>query len=465
QAARLACQRALGLEPDAFRGHILMARIALASSNLMLAQAHLQRAVALRPSSPDLRARLAEVMTQRSQFKAALEMAASARALNGDHFGAGVVITRCHIALGRLATAQNLLDQLEQQRPNGPGLAKVRTLLALRQRSASAVAAPAASPQDVASSASEDVEHDVAPPAASSQWVSAPSSDAGLAAPLVDTAAAPKGEASTREGPVEAVWSAAPRRRGVLDDIAIIHALILRSLKVKHRGNPFGVAVELLRPIAVIVGHYYLFWVLHRPMPGNAPIIVFVVGGFTVWFAFSTTEMGAANASKHSGGIIALNGVTDIHLRCAGAVWPILFNLTFCLLAMIPLKMYGAELPIPNLVLTFGVFAIAGSLGFGFGLLFERLGSAWPAVKVVEKLLSWILYISAGMYFCVATVHPPVIADIMLYNPLVHLVEYERHAFVSGYPVSLVNLTYPLCSAVVLCFFGLLAHKWLPASA
>ncbi|MBV8471876.1 MAG: tetratricopeptide repeat protein, partial [Hyphomicrobiales bacterium] len=228
QAARLACQRALGLEPDAFRGHMLMVRIALASSNLMLAQAHLQRGVALRPNSADLRARLAEVMTQRSQFKAALEMAASARALNADHFGAGVVIVRCHIALGRLATAQSLLDQLEQQRPDGPGLAKVRTLLALRQRNARAATAPAASPQDVTST-NEDVEHDAAPPAASSQPVSAPSSDAALAAPRVDAAAAPKGEA-LREGPVEAVWSAAPRRRGVLDDIAIIHALVLRSL-------------------------------------------------------------------------------------------------------------------------------------------------------------------------------------------------------------------------------------------
>lgn len=234
QAARVACQRALALAPDVYRGHLLMVRIALASRNMMLAQAHLQRAIALRPNSAESRARMAEVMALRSQFKAALEMASSACALDADNFAARVVIARCQVALGRLAAAQDLVDQLERQRPNWPGLDKVRALLALRQRSPGPGSSPTAPQQDAAPPTEENAEPDVAPqaPASHGSAVVTASSEAAtqdIGVPPIRGDSAPNAETQARGSAVEAASPFSNRRRSVVDDLFIIHALIFAA--------------------------------------------------------------------------------------------------------------------------------------------------------------------------------------------------------------------------------------------
>lgn len=467
--ARASCEQALRIAPDCYRGQLLMARIALATSNLALAQSHLDIAVKLRTRNADLRARLAEVMAARTQFRPAMEMAASALAIDANCFAARVVIARCQVAFGQFGKAQSLLSQLEAERPGYLSVAKVRALLSLRINRGSPGAATAPPRQDAKSApptpdpnGSASAGQSAKPP-----QVLAPAPANGDAAITL----APRPASSDIDADAEASrqFTASPSldsislRPGPLDHLFIIRALILRDLRLKHRDNPLGVAIELIRPIAVVVAHYFLFLVLSRPMAGNAPIAIFVLGGFSVWFAFSTTEQGAASGGKYPGGATSLPGVTDMHMRFARAVWGFLLNVCFCLVALVPLNLYGAGLPLPDILMTVPIFVVASCMGFGFGLLAERLSALWPIVKTLEKLLSWALFVSAGLYFSLSTMHPPIVAAVMWYNPLLHLIEFERHAFDPGYPISLVTPVYPTIMAVVLLFSGLIAFKWLPA--
>jgi ABC-type polysaccharide/polyol phosphate export permease len=45
------------------------------------------------------------------------------------------------------------------------------------------------------------------------------------------------------------------------------------------------------------------------------------------------------------------------------------------------------------------------------------------------------------------------------FNPLLHLVEYERYAFDPGYPIALVNLGYPTVFAMSLIMLALMGRK------
>ena len=65
---------------------------------------------------------------------------------------------------------------------------------------------------------------------------------------------------------------------------------------------------------------------------------------------------------------------------------------------------------------------------------------------------------TAGLYFSLSLT-PPEIAAWFWYNPLIHLLDYERHAFDPGYPVALLDLRYPAVVAAGTLLFGLLVHR------
>ncbi len=237
----------------------------------------------------------------------------------------------------------------------------------------------------------------------------------------------------------------------------IVRALILRDLRLRHRDNSLGVVVELIRPAVVVFVHYWLFYLLRKPMPGQIPIETYVLAGFSVWFAFNGSWLGAGSGGKWPAGATSLPGVTELHLRIAKAVWPLLLNLVFCFLALVPLKLVDRDLPLANVPETSLIFAIAGASGFGLGLMTDRLGRRVPLVKTFEKLLTWGLFVTSGLYFSIETT-PPIVAGWFWYNPLLHLVEYERHAFDPGYPVALLDLSYPAVVMVGLLIAGLLVY-------
>lgn len=476
QNARLVCQNALELTPESLRGHLLMTRIALSSRNQMLAQTHLAKAIALRPRSADLLAKSAELFADRSRFKKARETAQEACDLDPRCFAARLVIVRCEIAGGELESAQALLGELERERPNWPALAKARGLLRQRLNARS----PGRPTPTAAPESTSDEELRAALPALDAEEPAAATPQAIERASIISAfrrgpdasevedgapaAAKPPGAEAPVYDPLgvdRSRWSwSAPN---VLDHIFVVRALIVRNLRMKYGNNPLRLTAELARPTAIVLAHVILFTVLRRPMPGNVPIPVFVLGGFSVWFAFNAMETGASTGALHAGGILALNAVTGMHLRVAKALWPFLVNLAFCLVALAPLNLYGADFPTPNLSLTIFLFCITGVMGFGFGLLFEQLNRFWSMAKVVEKLFVWAIFVSMGLYFSVAHTRPPILAQAMLYNPLLHIVEYERHAFDPGYPVSQVDLSYPIVVAAIVLLSGLVAMKCLPA--
>ena len=391
-AAREAARRAGRLDPTLVGVPLLLSRIAAANGNRAGCVTHLRRAVGLRPDSAGLRVRLGRCLLEAGRLDEALAAGREALAADPDGVSACLLVADSHLARGNPTLARLAVARLARQRPELSGLR-----------------------------------------------------------PFV----ASSGEAFV-PAPVVVAPALRPRHRppSLLDHLVIIRACMLRGLSIRHAGNPFWLPLELARPTCVVVAHWVMFAVLHKPMPGQIPIPLFVLAGFSVWFAFNYAAMGAANGANNPVGALAWPGVTSMHLRLSRALWPLLVNLTFCLLATVPFRIVRPDLPVPALPLTCLVFAVAGLGGIGYGLLAERLGSIVPAFGIVEKLLSWLLFITCGLYFVVYHT-TPLLAGFLVYNPLLHLIDFERHAFDPGYPVALVDLRYPIVVAGGVLALGL----------
>ncbi len=255
-------------------------------------------------------------------------------------------------------------------------------------------------------------------------------------------------------GPLSAVSSAFAT---FLSDLAIIRAITLRNLRIKHQHNALGIFVELLRPIAICVAHYYYFSLLQRPVPGHQ-YIAFTVGGFTIWFAFAAAYHGAAEGAAWPGGLTALPGVTLMHMRVSRVLWAYVLHV-FIAFALVPVvQLFGQTISLPLVTLTLTTYGLAVGLGFGYGLVCNAIGHAVPALTPFIKIFEWVVFITSGVYDSLVTM-PHLMAQIVQYNPLINLAEYQRYAYYQGYPIYLVNLTYPLEWVLGLTFFGLVMNR------
>ena len=441
--ARAACDTACSRAPDDPRAPLLAARLAARADDGRARIAHLKAAVALKPAAVALRLDLVAALQRRLQHRPALAVAEELLALAPADPAVRLAAARCRLALGQLSEAGAELDAAGVAGGGAIAAERERLRADLAARLDRAAPGSAVVPQPAASAAL---------PGASATPAPAP----------------PRGRAPAHPGPAELDGLVTAdmlrridrqrRRPRLVDHVMILHALVLRDLRAHHRGNALGVLVELVRPAVVVFVHYWLFFWLEKPMPGRIPIEVFVLAGFSVWFAFQATWAGASTGGRWPAGATAWPGVTDLHLRLAKAGWGLMLNLAFCLLALAPLAVIGIEDPAPSVPETCLVFAMAGGSGFGFGLVLEGFGRRLAFVKTVEKLATWALFVTSGLYFSLATT-PAIVARWYWYNPLLHLIEHQRHAFDAGYPVAMLDLRYPAVVTVALLVTGLLVYR------
>jgi capsular polysaccharide transport system permease protein len=258
-------------------------------------------------------------------------------------------------------------------------------------------------------------------------------------------------------GVLRSAYAAATGRFNVLaEDWLIMRSLILRSLRVRHTGNPLGIFVEIFRPLAICTAHYFYFSLMQRSVPGYQ-YAIFTVGGFSIWFTFQAASR-ATDGAKYPAGSHHIPGITRMHLRVAGALWAFILYLFFAYAVVYPLQLLGQPVTAPELGLSLIDYGLAALLGFSYGLVCAAICEVVPPLKPVVKLMEWAVFISSGVYDSLLTIPVPV-AKYIQYNPLIDLAEYQRHAYYAGYPIFMVTLTYPAIWAIGLAFFGLAANR------
>jgi capsular polysaccharide transport system permease protein len=436
--AEAACQRAAAHDRNLVRAHLLMARIALAYGKLGQAQAHLKDAVGARPRAASLRAMLARVLLRRSRLQGALKMARTALAIDPGCDSAALVIAELHIVDGKFAEAQAILRQLGERRPDWV------ELRALERELAEAGASARREPPPLIEPAPEDAEE------ATEDWRAADGQQGwGADRPGGFSPGATAGAAAITMPPLYA-------ENDFLDQVFLLRALILRQLRLHYRETSFGFLLEYLRPTIVMILHYILFTALKKPMPSKIPIELFIIGSFTTWFCAVHVLRGTSNSARDSSG---MPGVTDLHLAIARTVWEFLSMLSFALLCVVLLKLFGRPEPIPNLPKLVLYFALAATIGLGFGLILKALGRVFAAMETVRKNILWILYVTSGHYFSIAEGRHG-LAPYVWWNPLLHISELTRQALFPGYPTAFVAPWYPAVMAAGLVLTGLMLDKW-----
>jgi capsular polysaccharide transport system permease protein len=240
---------------------------------------------------------------------------------------------------------------------------------------------------------------------------------------------------------------------------AVIFALLLREMKARVGGQWIGALWTLVEPLAHVLVMITIFSVARGAAQPGIEYPVYLATGLVPFFLFQHLGLRLMDGIAANRGLFSYRQVKPFDTLVARAIVELLMNLlvygfTLALLGWLGLHVLPAG-PLDMMA----VHAVTFLLGAGFGMFSAVVGHERDRVRSLIRILMVPLYIASGILFPVHVV-PQEFLQWLLLNPLLHLVELSRHAFIAQYvPLDEVSLLYPLMFALALCALALLSYR------
>ena len=232
-------------------------------------------------------------------------------------------------------------------------------------------------------------------------------------------------------------------------------ALILREMGTTYGRSPGGYIWAIIEPIGIILILSVAFSVIVRSPSLGTSFVLFYATGYLPFIFYATTEDKITNALRFSRTLLAYPSVTwldavfarfTLNFLTSASTFSILMT---GILALVSTRVSLVLVPIVTAVV------LASLIGLGVGLVNCLLIGFFPIWKSVWNIISRPLFIVSGVFFVLEDM-PPLVRDILWWNPLIHVIGLMRTGFYSTYHASYLSLPYAFGVALVLICIGLL---------
>jgi capsular polysaccharide transport system permease protein len=242
--------------------------------------------------------------------------------------------------------------------------------------------------------------------------------------------------------------------RGGLTQLQIIHALLLREMKTRFGANHLGYFWAILEPVLWIGMFAGMYRVFGRLAPPGMSVVAFLTTGIVPFSLFRDTTHRCMTAIDANKGLLFYPQVRPLDLIIARVVLEAVTHLVVMLLFMGSLALYEGVPRVNSLLETLLGLALASGLGAATGLVCCCLSVYSPTVERLFPSFMRLMFWLSALFHTVETL-PPTIRDLLLLNPVTHVLELVRDGWFPGYGARHADPSYVLAWILVLAFFGL----------
>jgi len=236
----------------------------------------------------------------------------------------------------------------------------------------------------------------------------------------------------------------------------VLHALILREVKARYGRRKLGVLWALIEPLMFISIFVGIFQLIGRDSQSSVAAPLFFVAGFSPFFMFRDVFSQVSAGTKGNQSLLMFPQVTRMDILLAKVIVNSLISISVFIVLMGGLYFCGFSFSVENPMGVLIAFSLMISLGFGLGLVLGALSIRYEFVgSLTQPLLGRPLFLTSGLFFS-AGMLPPAVREFVLYNPLIHCIEYIRVSMFEGFESRYVDLSYASIFAMVLIGLGLM---------
>ncbi|GLQ05758.1 hypothetical protein GCM10007924_09790 [Sneathiella chinensis] len=249
-----------------------------------------------------------------------------------------------------------------------------------------------------------------------------------------------------------------PRKRGentlkIL--FRVVGALMLREMTTRFGRNGLGYLWVVIQQIIFISVFALLFEYRGRSLPYGVSMLAFLITGINAFFIFRNTVSQVRNALKSNISLLYYRQVSPFSIYMSRAVLETLTGI-FIFGALVGISVVsGEELRMTSVLQVLGILVMLGLFGTCYGLLMATISTFVPSIKHFEQAINRILFFTSGLFYY-ANELPQGLREILLWNPLLHLIELLRDGFFATYTAEYASLEYVMWWTAGFLFFALI---------
>lgn len=243
---------------------------------------------------------------------------------------------------------------------------------------------------------------------------------------------------------------------------AVIFALVMRELKTRFGGHWTGVLWLFGQPLAELMMFLWMNTAIRgRIVRDGYDFVVFLLAGATGFRMFRALWNQLSRAAAANKGLFGFKQVKPMDAYIARAALYVSLEIAIFLMSSLLLARMGYGPLIPHDILAFmGVIGVFVVFGVGMGIVFSVMLDLAPRLDTITHVLTMPLMILSGVIFRLDQL-PPEVIRALLYNPLLHLVELSRLAYLPSYtPLQGVNMTYPGMWTLCTLTLAMMLYRW-----
>ncbi|KIC47786.1 sugar ABC transporter permease [Tateyamaria sp. ANG-S1] len=240
----------------------------------------------------------------------------------------------------------------------------------------------------------------------------------------------------------------------------VVVALILREMSTTYGRSPGGYIWAILEPIGAIAILSFVFVYLFRLPPLGTNFALFMASGFLPLGLYTGLTSKVGMSIPFSRPLLTYPAVHYIDAIAARVILHVITQIVVMFIILGGLIVYYDLNVTLNLWRIADAIMMAVALGTGIGLLNCYLMAMYPIWATVWAVLNRPMFIISGVFFLIDTV-PQAYRDILLYNPVAHIIMQLRSGIYVTYDAVYVSDIYVYLCALIPGLFGLLLlHRY-----
>lgn len=238
-----------------------------------------------------------------------------------------------------------------------------------------------------------------------------------------------------------------PRRR--FASLRAIGALILREMSTTNGRSPGGYLWAVLEPVGGIALLSLVFAAAFRNPPLGISFPMFYATGMLLFLMFTDIHNKVAQALSYSRQLLAYPTVTFLDAILARFVLNLITQLMVGYIILMGCLILFETRVTPNLGIIVQAYALTALLAVGIGVLNCYLFTRFEVMQQAWSILMRPMFIISGIFFLFEAIPEPY-ADILWFNPLIHVIGLMRQGFYSTYDAVYVSTLY-VCGLSLVC--------------
>ncbi len=234
---------------------------------------------------------------------------------------------------------------------------------------------------------------------------------------------------------------------------------MMREVRTRFGRNHAGYLWVLAEPVFWIATFAGIRYAMGAKPPSGMDMISFLVTGITVFILFRSTLTHSMASIVGNRPLLYYPQVRPLDIALARSLLEAAALVIVFVVLLVVNGLYRGELRVDNILQVSSGLLLAWLLGSGLGLFFMGLNVYSPAVERIVPIVMRPMLFLSGVFFTVGEL-PQELARILLFNPVLHVVELVRDGWFREFHSDYVNLGYVLAWIFVFGYLGLLFERY-----